>query len=131
MNKRPTSVTVIAWIIIILNALSLFGAAFTLNDPAAAESMAQSPIPIPLQHFLVFAGLAVSIICAIFMLRAANWARLLYIGWNGIYLLLLLLTSPVKAMIIPAIIVYAIIISLLLRKSATTYFASPGVLSRG
>lgn len=34
------------------------------------------------------------------MLRAANWARLLYIGWTGAELLVLLLTSPVKPMIL-------------------------------
>ena len=42
----------------------------------------------------------------IFMLRAANWARLLYIGWSGIEFLVLLLTSPVKPMLIPGILMY-------------------------
>ena len=42
------------------------------------------------------------------MLRAPNWARLLYIAWSGVELLVLLLTSPVKPMLIPGILMYAV-----------------------
>ncbi len=56
---------------------------------------------------MLYLGLAISILSAIFMLRAANWARLLYIGWSGIEFLVLLLTSPVKPMLIPGILMYS------------------------
>src|SRR5437667_8924454 len=72
----------------------------------AQELMAKSPIPLPLQYVMLCLGLAISILSAIFMLRAANWARLLYIGWSGIEFLVLLLTSPVKPMLIPGILMY-------------------------
>jgi hypothetical protein len=78
MKKRPTSVTIIAWILLVINALSLLGSIMAINNPMAQEQMAKSPIPIPLQYVMIYLGLSISILCAIFMLRAANWARLLY-----------------------------------------------------
>jgi hypothetical protein len=51
-----------------------------INNPMAQGLMAKSPIPIPLQYVMLYLGLSIEIRCAIFMLRAANWARLQYIG---------------------------------------------------
>jgi hypothetical protein len=125
MKRRPTSVTVIAWILLVTSALSLLGSIMALNNPMAQEMMAKSPIPIPLQYVILYVGLAIEILCAIFMLQAANWARLLYIGWSGIELLILLLTSPAKPMLIPGILMYAIFVFFLLRPDASAYFTTP------
>ena len=122
MKKRPTSVTVIAWILLVTSAVSLLTSTMAINNPMAQELMAKSPIPVPLQYVMLYLGLTISILCAIFMLRAANWARLLYIGWNGIELLVLLLTSPVKPMLIPGILMYAVFVFFLLRPKASAYF---------
>jgi hypothetical protein len=103
MKKRPTSVTVIAWILLVISALSLLGSTMAINNPMAQEMMAKSPIPIPLQYVVLYLGLSIEILCATFMLRAANWARLLYISWSGVELLILLLTSPAKQELIPGI----------------------------
>jgi hypothetical protein len=56
------------------------------------------------------------------MLRAANWARLLYIAWGGISVLILLLTSPAKPELIPGILICPIFIFFLLRPKASAYF---------
>jgi hypothetical protein len=90
MKKRPTSVTVIAWILLVTSALSLLTSTMAINNPIAQELMAKSPNPVPLQYVMLYLGLAISILSAIFMMRAANWARLLYIGWSGIEFLVLL-----------------------------------------
>ncbi len=122
MKKRPTSVTVIAWILLVINALSLLGSIMAINNPMAQEQMAKSPIPIPLQYVMLYLGLSISILCAIFMLRAANWARLLYIAWGAIGLLFGLLASPDKPILIPGILMYAIFVFFLLRPKASAYF---------
>jgi len=77
MKKRLTSVTVIAWILLVISALSLLGSTMAINNPMAQEMMAKSPIPIPLQYVMLYLGLSIEILCAIFMLRAANWVRLI------------------------------------------------------
>jgi hypothetical protein len=122
MKKRPTSVTVIAWILLVISALSLLGSTMAINNPMAQEMMAKSPISIPLQYAMTYLGLSISILCAIFMLRAANWARLLYIAWGAIGLLFGLLASPEKLWLIPGILIYAIVVFFLLRPKASAYF---------
>ena len=54
----------------------------------ARELMAKSMVPIPAQYFMMFAGLLVSIVSGIFMLKGANWARMLYIIWSALGVLL-------------------------------------------
>lgn len=123
MPKRPVSITVIAWIIIVINVLSLVGAGLSLSDPAAQEMMAQSSIPVPAQYALLFVGLALSIACAAFMLRAANWARWTYIGWSTFSMLVAIATSTDRSWLLPGIIIYAIFIFILVRPAATAYFS--------
>src|SRR6266404_7912081 len=112
MSKRPTSVTVIAWIIIVTSVLSLVSVLFTIamNNPMARELMAKSPVPIPLQYLMSFLGLIIAITAGIFMLKGANWARMLYIGWGAFGLLFGLFTSPLKLMLIPGVVIYAIFV---------------------
>ena len=80
--------------------------------------MAKSPILVPLQYVMLYLGLSISILSAIFMLRDANWVRLLYIGWSGVELLVFLLTSPVMPMLIPGILMYAVFVFFLVRQVA-------------
>lgn len=122
MKKRPLSVTIIGWFLIVTSLLSLLSSIFTINSPAAQELMAKTPLPLLVQHILLYLGLFLSILAAVFMLRGANWARLLYIIWTGAQLLLILATSPVKLMILPAVVIYALFTVLLFRPSATAYF---------
>src|SRR5436189_1660911 len=108
MNKRPTSVTVIVWIILVTNAVALLTTSFAMNSPIAQELMAKSPVPVPVQYAIIFMGLLISVVSAFFMLRGANWARMLYIVWGAISLLFGLFTSPAKLMLIPGILIYAV-----------------------
>jgi hypothetical protein len=123
MKTRPTSVTVIAWILIVLGALSLVVSVFTIQNPMTQELMAKSPIPVSVQYLMLFAGLLISIVSGIFMLKGANWARMLYVIWGAIGFLVSLFTTPAKLMIIPGLVVYAIIVFFLFRPKASAYFA--------
>ncbi|RYG71068.1 hypothetical protein EON80_05915 [bacterium] len=124
MEKRPLSVSVIAWILLVTSLLSLAAAVFSLNEPGTRALMARTPLPIPLQHALTFGGLALDIVAALFMLRGANWARLLYIVGGGLCVLLTFAVSPVKALVFPAIIMVAVFVFFLTRPRVSAYFAS-------
>jgi NAD/NADP transhydrogenase beta subunit len=126
MKKRPVSITVIAWILLVINALSLLGSLLTFNNPVTREQMAQSSVPVPLQYAVSFLMLAVSILCAIFMLRGANWARVLYLVAGAIGLLFGFLTAPSIVWVIPGVVIYALIVFFLLRPKATAYFTQAG-----
>ena len=122
MRERPKSVTIIAWILIVTGVFSLFTSLSSLNNPMVKELMSKSLLPIPLQYAIMYIGLAISFICGIGMLKGQGWARFLYVAWGAIGLLIGLITSPIKAALIPGLIVFVIIVFFLYRSSSNQYF---------
>ena len=122
MKPRPTSVTVIAWVLIVGSVLTLFTTLLTLNNPKVQELMARSSIPIPAQYAVAYTGLAIRLLCGIAMLNAKNWSRVLYAVWGGLMLLISFATSPMKLAMIPATLFFAIIVLLLFQPRASDYF---------
>jgi hypothetical protein len=129
MNDRPVSIIVIACIVLFSAALSLLGGIFSLlgNNPAVQEMMAKTPIPVSVQYLMLFAGVIVSFVSAIFMLAGANWARLLYICWGAFSLVIAVFTSSAKLTLIPAIVFYLIFVFFLVRAKASAYFTQHNV----
>ena len=123
MEKRPTAVTVIAWILIATGGISLISIPVILNNPTGREMMAKSPIPISVQFVMMYVGLSISIISAIGMLKQQNWARLLYVAWSALGFSISLITSPMKTALIPGLLFFAIIVFFLFQPLANKYFS--------
>jgi hypothetical protein len=124
--KRPTSISVIAWILIVVAIISLISSAISLNNPMAKALMAKSLLPISLQYVMLYAGLIVQIVSAIAMLKGQNWARFLYVIWSVIGSIIGIATSPMKAAMIPGIVIFIVIAFFLFRPKANEYFHSNG-----
>lgn len=122
MNQRPKSITVVCWILIIMGALSLVTSITTLGNPVAREIMAKSPIPINIQYVMMYAGILIMLVSGVAMLNRQNWARFLYVGWSTIGFIIGLATSPMKAAMIPGIVLFLIIVFFLFRPQANEYF---------
>ncbi|HEY8096725.1 MAG TPA: hypothetical protein VIE65_11635 [Methylobacter sp.] len=122
MNKRPTSVTVISWILIVTCLISLVASALTINNPMSKELMTHNALPIPAQIAILFIGLFISITCGIAMLQGKGWGRTLYTGWSAIGIIIGLINSPMKLMMIPSYVFLAIIFFFLYRPHVTEYF---------
>jgi len=120
--KRPISVTVIAWIMIAMGAISLITSTASLSNPMAREFMSQSPLPIALQYVMMYAGLAIMIVSGIALLRKQNWARYLYTIWSVVAFVTGVLTSPMKMALIPGFVIFLIIVFFLFRPKTTRYF---------
>lgn len=127
MKERPTSITVIAWILIVMAGLSLITSAFYMNNPRARELMGRSPIPIPVQYLMTYVGLLVTLICGIAMLKGQNWARILYVIWYIIGFVVGIATSPMKVAMIPGSVVFVVIAFFLFRPIANEYFTASEV----
>lgn len=123
MGERPKSVTIIAWFLIVSGVISVFTSLSSLNNPMVKELMSKSPLPIPLQYAMMIIGLAVSVICGIGMLKGQGWARLLYVTWGAIGILISLITCPSKTVIIPGLIIFIIIAFFLYRPASNQYFS--------
>jgi multisubunit Na+/H+ antiporter MnhG subunit len=123
MNSRPKSVTVICWFLIVTGCLSLVTSAMTYDNPDIVKVMELSTIPVSIQYMLMIVGVAITTVSGIGMLYGKNFARILYVGWSLLAIVFSLLTSPVKAMMTPAIFVFLIITFFLFRKNSNIYFS--------
>lgn len=123
MKTRPTSVTVIAWILIVMGGISLISTTAMVNNPMVRELMSKSPIPIPIQYAMTYVGLLIMITCGVAMLKACNWARFLYVVWSAIGFVIGIVTSPMKAAMIPGLVFLAVVTFLLFRPKANEYFS--------
>jgi hypothetical protein len=126
MTKRPKSVTIICWIMLALSGISLIVSTMTLDDPTARELMSRSPIPLTVQYIMMYAGLLVMFVSAIAMLKGQNWARFLYVIWSVVGFAIGLATSPMKAALVPGIVVLVVIAFFLFRPKANEYFRARG-----
>ena len=126
MKERPTSITVVSWILIISGVLALIMNIVNIYNPMAQEMaqklMSKSPIPANIQYIMTYAGLLITLVCGIAMLKGKNWARLLYVGWSVAGFLIAMVTSPLKTILIPGIIFFLIIAFFLFRPKANEYF---------
>jgi hypothetical protein len=113
MNKRPLSVTVISGIFLVAGVIGL--------AYHATEFKADGPF----QYELVWVCLVrfLAIICAVFMLRAGNWARWLLVIWIAYHVILSAFHSA------PALITHSLLLAVvayfLFRPSASAYFRGP------
>jgi hypothetical protein len=110
MNKRPRSVTVIGGIFLVAG---IIGLAYH-----AAEFKTRGPFQFDLVWVCLVRLLA--IICAVFMLRAGNWARWLLVIWIAYHVILSAFHSP-SELIIHSLLL-AVVAYFLFRRPASVYF---------
>jgi hypothetical protein len=122
MKIRPTSITVISWILIVLGSISLITTSVMINNTTVRDMMAKSPIPISVQFAMTYVGVLILIICGIGMLKGRNWTRLLYVIWSVLSFVLGFATSPAKAAMLPGLVIFVIVVFFLFRPKATEFF---------
>ena len=122
MTKRPTSITIISWWLIVLGGMNLFITTAMINNPTVQDLMAQNPIPIPVQYAMSYIQLLVMIVSGVAMLNGANWARYLYVISLLVVSVIGIVTSPMKAAMIPGFVVFLVIAFFLFRPKASAFF---------
>ena len=122
MKKRPTSISVIAWIVIVLGGISLITTTIMIDNPMVIDLMSKSLLPVPIQYVISYVGILIMIVSGVAMLKGKNWARLLYIIWNLISFVIGIITSPMKAAMIPSFVVFLVAAFFLFRPKANEFF---------
>lgn len=122
-SNRPTSITVISWVLIVTSAINLISFYLSHGNALAQSMMAQSPLPVAVQYAIGYVGIAIQLVCAAAWLKGLAWGRALYIGWGGIGLAIGFYSSPSMGVMIAGAVVFAIIVFFLLRPAANAYFA--------
>ena len=124
MGTRPTSVTVVAWILIAIGGISLIATTYMLDNPVARDLMSKSPIPITVQYAMTYIGLLITLVSGIAMLRQKNWGRWLYVIGTAVGFLIGIATSPAKEAMIPGFVVFIVVTFFLFRPRANEYFSN-------
>ncbi|HET9145961.1 MAG TPA: hypothetical protein VFN81_07735 [Sphingomicrobium sp.] len=128
MTKRPVSLTVIAWILIVLGLFGLYGAATLGSNPMAAKMLAQSPVPLVVNQLWSALGAVVGFIVAYGIFKGQPWSRVLYVVWSIIQILVGLYISPMKALLVVSVIVLVVFCIFLFSEKANDWFSARGFM---
>jgi len=122
MNKRPTSITIVSWFLIVTGVISLVAPLITYGNPEVSKLMDLSSVPVPIQYLMMIVGVTIILYSGIGMLLGKKFARTLYVSWTPLALIYALATSPVKILIAPSLLFFLIIVFFLFRKNSNAYF---------
>ena len=128
MTKRPVSLTVIAWILIVLGLFGLYGAVTLGSNPMAAKMLAQSPVPLVVNQLWSALGAVVGFIVAYGIFKGQPWSRVLYVVWSIIQILVGLYISPMKALLVVSVIVLVVFCIFLFSEKANDWFSARGFM---
>ncbi len=123
MIKRPISISVIAWVLIVMGGISLITTTAMINNPLARDLMSKSSIPLPVQYAMSYIGLLIMIVSGSAMLKGFNWSQFLYIIWNIIAFLIGAIASSMKMAMIPGLVVFLLITFFLFQPKANSFFS--------
>lgn len=122
MNKRPTSVTVVAWYLIISAVFTLYALASSNSDPLVQEIMARNLLSIQFQQSMIFIGFVTTLMSGVASLQGYHWGRVPFVVWNLLSLAIGLVGAPMKWMVIPSLAIVAFLAYFLFSAKANAFF---------
>ena len=120
--NRPTSVTIITWLLIAMCAVNLLAMGTGYWIPAAQNLFARSGNSDAVHTVSGILGLLATSVCAAFMLRGANWARWLYLAWVSIGVVAIIFFASSWLYVLPGAIKTLVIGYFLTRRDANLFF---------
>ena len=128
MEKRPLSLTIIAWVLVILALLELAGIVMATTSAELAAKMAeQSNMPPAYQQAWTAIGAIVTLVVAYGIWKGQPWSRVLYVVWGVIGIVVgYLVGSPGYGMIL-GVVILVVISACLFTNRANEWFNASGL----
>lgn len=123
MLKRPVSVAISCWFLILVSLVSLVSAYLGRNDPAMLAWMADSPIPVAVQLAFLFGNLGITLLTAVAMLQGYHGARTVYVVWSVIDTAVALATVPDRMAVLPGTLMFVVICAFLYSPKSNAWFS--------
>ena len=127
MQKRPLSMTIIGWFLIIFALFGLYGSFTLASNPMAAKMLADMHASLRFQQIWGVIGAIVTLICGYGVLKGQPWSRVLYVFWGIVGLVVGFITSPMKGLLILSLVFLVVIGGLLFSLTANEWFAARGL----
>jgi len=121
--KRPVSVALSCWFLILSSLLSLASVYLGRNDPAMLAGMAHGAIPAEVQYAMMLFSLGLSLVTALAMLQRQRGARTVYLVWGVIDIAFCLATLPLKTNVLPGALLFAVICAFLYSPKSNAWFS--------
>ena len=127
-EKRPLSLTIIAWVLIVLSLLTLVGVFTMRSNPVMMKMMEQVPVSILVYQAWTVLGVIIDLIVAYGIFKGLPWSRVLYVVWGVIGLVVGFFISPQKAYLVFGLIVLVVISIFLFGEKANDWFSARGFM---
>ena len=131
MEKRPLSLTIIMWFLVVTSLFGLYSVLTIRSNPVAMKMIEQMHVPILYQQIWGVLGTIVSLIVAFGIFKGLPWSRVLYVAWGIIGLVVGYFISPMPLVLGLSLIFLIVISAFLFGDKANGWFAARGfALSR-
>ncbi|ABC38480.1 hypothetical protein [Burkholderia thailandensis] len=120
--KRPLSLTVLAWFVIVSNVIGLISLPFSLRDPNAVAILRHSPLPLEATVAIAVVSEGLHLVAGVAILKRLIWGRTLYALVALVGFAISAFTTPFKGMLIVVAGLIALFLFILYRPAATAYF---------
>jgi hypothetical protein len=132
MEKRPLSLTIIGWWMVIgavFNAVGLLTIQWNTGLLSAIENLG---MPLLVYQIMTGINVIVALVSAYGVFKGLPWSRVLYVTWMLISEVISLYTTPMRSAVILGLLSLGIIVFFLFRPAADRWFRARGLqLQRG
>jgi hypothetical protein len=126
MEKRPLSLTIIAWFLVVTSLFAIYGAATMGSNPVVMNMLEKSHGSLLFQQVWSIVGAIVSLIVAYGIFKGQPWSRVLYVVWGVLGLVVGFFTSPMPLALLLGLIFLVVIGAFLFGDKANAWFAARG-----
>jgi hypothetical protein len=128
MTKRPVSLTIIAWLLMVLSLLALIGTFTMASNPAMQKAVQQMHMSMAMEQAWTVVGVVVNLIVVYGIFKGQPWSRVLYVVWGIIGLVVGFYTSPQKALVVVSLVVLIVFSIFLFGEKANDWFSARGFM---
>lgn len=128
MEKRPLSLTIIGWLLIVFTLFGLYSILTMGSNPIAMKMLAQMHVSLLFQQVWGTINCIITLICAYGILKGLPWSRVLYLVWGVISMGVAFYTSPMKSLIVFSLIILVVICAFLWTNAANDWFSARGFM---
>lgn len=128
MEKRPLSLTIIGWFLIVVSLFGLYSVFTMGSNPVAMKMLVQMHVSLLVQQAWGAIGAIVTIVCAYGILKGQPWSRVLYVAWGIVGLVVGFYISPIKAFLVLSLIFLMVISVFLFSDKANDWFQARGLM---
>jgi len=122
MEKRPLSISIIGWWLVITGLFGIYSAVTMGSNPIMVRMMQQMHVTLAFEEALAVVNVIISVGCGAAFLKGLNWSRFLYVLWGIVSLVITFVLTPAKSFVILGVIFYAVIVFFLFRPAANRWF---------